>query len=340
MQLSAEVPTLRWRDVATKGSDQAWLRAVNRFGHSVTLVGHSVYLLGGAFPGYQDTPGTLFSRLYVLNLETQRWEHQDLPEVIGQQLKLIQGHSGTLVQDRIYFIGGVIKNIRNNSEKVYCLDLITKEFSEVETFGAPKRGPVSEHSADLLPESEEIIVYGGESDDFSLLADPLFSFNSETMTWTKLTWKGRQPALRGGHATFLLGKKLYIYGGFGMKWRTLGDLHVLDFERNVPVFIEIKVSIAPQSRKGSILFAVRGHLFLFGGVPAGIVPYRLNDFHRFDAAEGRWYKTSALRKELSVPMEPQRRSNHKAVVLHDRILAFGGINVRFKNYTELSFTDS
>jgi len=41
----------------------------------------------------------------------------------------------------------------------------------------------------------------------------LFSFDTETLTWAKLEAKGKTPAPRAAHTSFLVGNKWYIFGG-------------------------------------------------------------------------------------------------------------------------------
>ena len=304
-----------------------------RAGQSVTLIGNKVYILGGQRNGRTIQVTSIF----VLDVEAREWTKCEVPQGIDGRIQFsLYAHTATLVDDKILFIGGIIgmSGIDRN-RLVFSLDVALGEFSIVETFGNPKRGPISFHSANLEQSSNEIIVLCGQDRRGSFVPHPLFVLNIKSMVWTKMTWKGQAPSSRGGHATCLVGTKLYIFGGFAPDNAILNDTLVLDLSFRIPVFTHLKTSFAPERRFGTILFQYERHLFMFAGKRGyfGGMSTRLNDMHRFDLETLSWHECPRWKRTS----RPFPRSSHKFVYLGDQVLVLGGSHVNLTRVVEISF---
>ena len=320
-----------WREVNFPGpADMEDPRA----GITATLVGNKVYILGGQ----RNARSVQATSIFVLDLEAREWTKCEVPQGIDGRIQFsLYAHTATLVDDKILFIGGIIgmSGLARN-RLVFSLDVALGEFSIVEAFGNPKRGPIAFHSADLQQSEEQIIVLGGQRQKGLVVPHPLFALNIKSMTWTKMTWKGQAPSSHGGHATCLVGTKLYIFGGFAPDHTILNDTHVLDLNYRVPIFTQLKTDITPEKRFGTILFQYKRHLFMFAGKSGYFdgMSSRQNDIHRFDLDTLSWSECPRWK----ISKRPFPRSSHKLVHLGDDVLVFGGSHVNLTCAVKISLS--
>ena len=324
------VPQPKWRPVIAQ---HPILNPSKRTAHSVTVVGSKVCLLGGL-----DLGAARRADYFVLDLVQKEWRHlpfREISQVFESGVDL-RAHTGTLIDSRIVYIGGFVGFGEDQiSDAVFCFDIVLEEFRKVETYGNV-RGSIASHTANVLPESDEIIVYGGTFTKDSFPAHPLYALNASSMTWTKLRWQGEAPTDRANHSACMLHRKLYIFGGFTEAGRVLNDMHVLDFSTQIPAFSRPHLPWTPEGRFGSAMFVFRGHIFLFGGktefsLRGNVI--RRNDLIRFDVVKEEWQQCLTLENQV----KPAPSSNHKACSLHDRVLIFGGTAHNITRYLEITF---
>ena len=317
-----------WRDDRT-------LFARNVTAQSVTLVGRRIYSFGGLSEGLPPR----IEHVFIFDRVSQRWSTLLFPMLVDTANELytdfaVFGHTGTLVDDMILFIGGAFGiNAEYNSDKVFCLDLALRRFTIVETYGSSKRGKIVFHTADLLESRNEIIVLGGHQEIGECAAHVLYSLNTKSMRWTKMSWKGQDPTPTANHATCVVGNCLYIFGGIGTAYNVVNALHILDLTRTIPTFSKVESGAAPEPRFGTALFRHQGNMFVFGGKRSFTGETRQNDLHRFDLASQTWHECEAWMSTL----RPSGRSNHKAVTLDERVLVFGGTGVSIGETLVISF---
>ena len=309
--------------------------AVNRTAQSVTLVGSRIYSFGGLCNGFPF----LIEHVHIFDINLQRWYSWSFPMLVDKANGLYEGfavfgHTGTLVDDRILFIGGVFgMDPDHNSDKVFCLDLALKTFTTVETFGSSKRGRIAFHTADFFEKRNEIIVLGGYQEINQCTTQILYSLNTKSMRWRNVSWKGQAPAPAANHATCVVGSCLYVFGGIHTTYAALNVLHILDLTHRVPTFSKVKSNTPPEPRFGTALFRHQGHMFVFAGKRSFNGEGRHNDLHRFDLKRQTWHE---CRTWMSTA-RPRERSNHKAVTLDDKVLVFGGTGVNIGEILEISF---
>lgn len=101
----------------------------------------------------------------------------------------------------------------------------------------PKR---SGHSASLFKakksENEKFVVFGGCAMNAAECYNDVWVFTAGPLEkWDKMETTGAAPKKRSQHTAFIVGNKLYVYGGLdGMdKTKPLGDLYVLDLVSKV-----------------------------------------------------------------------------------------------------------
>ena len=327
-------PRATWRVRESRASRQGFERFV-RTAQTATLVGHLVFVWGG-IRGEDAHPTT---HVFIFNSVSNAWKAMPVHSSSnGGAFQLLFSHTATLVDDSIFFIGGVAGEEEENSPDVFILDLLTMKLSRTVTLGQPKQLHIAYHTADLLPESDEIIVLAGELEqaaNSSFLPNPLFAFHAKTNKWRCLRWQGKFPPPRANHASCFVTLKLYIFGGFTRELGVLNDLHILDFASNPPTFSQPNVGWEPLARYGTALVNMQGRLFLFGGKGSAQVhtmETRLNDLLYFDLAKESWINVASWKFEH----RPSPRSNHRALAFQNRILIFGGTHIPLNQLLEIT----
>lgn len=329
------VPTAIWRSRRPPSGVLSGPERHVRAAHTATLVGHLVYIWGGIKGGGRHPTTHVFIFDSVLEIWKSIAVH---PGFAGGAYSVLFSHTATLVDDSILFIGGIAGVEERISSEVLVLDLLTQQLTKIRTFGKPCELAIDYHTANLLPESEEVIVFGGDIEEGAnadFIAFPLFSFHAKTHKWRWLRWQGKFPPPRANHASCFVARKLYIFGGFTPELDVLSDLHILDFTSNPPTFSQPGLSWEPRARLGSALEYYKGMLFLFGGKQSARVhtmEIRTNDLLCFDLKEKAWKEVS----HWTLQNGPTPRSNHRAVVLQNRLLIFGGTNVRLNHLLEIT----
>ena len=95
--------------------------------HTMTLIGHHVYLIGGSALGVDSI------RDYVLDLHTLEWT--PIERVDKNAPKSIDEHTATLIGDQIYIFGGNIAGFKN--DQMFVFDPHSKHWSKLEHSSGP-----------------------------------------------------------------------------------------------------------------------------------------------------------------------------------------------------------
>lgn len=125
--------------------------------------------------------------------------------------------------------------------------------------------------------------------------------------------KGILPGPRSGAASVVVGKKLYVFGGYGGSGR-LADFFEYDFETKA--FNEVHTAgNSPGVRENNGVVLYKNRLYVFGGYNGNDW---LNDFHEFDLQKRVW-------KKVEPDGEcPSPRFGYVAVCFADSFIIFGG----------------
>ena len=170
-------------------------------------------------------------------------------------MEQIAYHSGTLVDDKYYIIGGNDKYIRQ-SPFIFIYDLKNNELEKIEIEKNERVCYLSMHSADYYERNKEIILFGGYSEGEML--NTVYKFNIERKEITTIesdavmleeggTAEGvgeenydpsNSPLPRTGHASFIYNNFLYIFGGSIEDGSLLNDLWKLDLDSKIWTKIE------------------------------------------------------------------------------------------------------
>lgn len=237
--------------------------------HTSCIYDNYIYIFGGK----DITEGKLcdIMRLNLLEEDNPSWESVIPNNDI--QLEPLAYHTGNLVDNKYYIIGGSNVFLRQ-SPNIYIYDL---KRNYLEKIRMEKTDDLicylSMHTANYYPERNEIILFGGYSDGNML--NQIFRFNLRTyeIKAQKVQNEDNIPEPRIGHAAFIHKNFLYIFGGSLQDGNLLNDFWKLDLNnfiwekllennQNIENYL-----IVPSPRSGHSLFHLEENKFvyIFGG---------------------------------------------------------------------------
>ena len=180
-----------------------------RDGHSAVIHGNSMYIFGGF-----EYMTSLFSNdVYEFNFETSSWSHI---QTTGRSPSPRDFHTSCVLDGKMYIFGGrgdddaTPTDSDSYCDKLFALDLTTKEWTSVEAKGDL---PTGRRSHSMWTYNGKIYMFGGyESKDNTHFND-LYSFDPLTSSWTRLLPDGYSPCPRRRHCSCLVGQRVFIFGG-------------------------------------------------------------------------------------------------------------------------------
>uniref|UniRef100_A0A7S2QUS9 Uncharacterized protein n=1 Tax=Triparma pacifica TaxID=91992 RepID=A0A7S2QUS9_9STRA len=192
------------------------------------------------------------------------------------------GHSFTVCGANAYLFGGLgeVNSPPAPSNDLFLLRMgsAEMEFTALDLPGT-KPPPRWRHTASLIDQNQ-ILLFGGFASSTQRYND-VWVFNTVTMEWWQPVpkssecvdgnhmasgWPGT-PSPRGAHTSTLIGKNVYVfggYGGMGYGRRDLDDLHMLNIETWKWSKITPKGK-GPEKRSGHQATACDSFLYVFGG---------------------------------------------------------------------------
>ncbi|CAD8124604.1 unnamed protein product [Paramecium sonneborni] len=221
------------------------------------------------------------------------------------------GHTATLVENKMYVIGGWLGSGTYASKDVYVLDLDSLNWTLVNTMGEVP-GPCNMHSADLI--GQLIYIFrGGDGKDY---LNDLHSFNTKTNMWKLIqTVDNQRPPPRANHCSSVCQNKLFIFGGWDGSKR-LNDLFCYDVTTNK--WIELKPLQSPSARAGMCMTTINNKIYLFGG--SGPQTTCFGDLQCYDPIKNAWTIID-LQDEESFD---KARAGHSMTSIGNLIYIFGG----------------
>jgi N-acetylneuraminic acid mutarotase len=270
--------------------------------HSTILYNRCLYIFGG-YDGKKN-----HNTLHVYNLETNEWSK---PRVFGDEPAGRNGHTATLIENKMYIIGGWLGSGPFAASDMYILDLDSLLWQQPVTAGSSP-GPCNMHSADLIGKML-YIFRGGDGRDY---LNDLHAFDVENNTWCFLNATGDNPPPRANHSSAVIGKSLFVFGGWDGSKR-LNDLYRLDTE--ILKWTEIKAYGAVSPRAGMSLCNINSKLYLFGG--SGPSASCFNDLQVFNPETTTWVMAETI-NAMDKPIKA--RAGHSMTVYEGKLFIMGG----------------
>lgn len=180
-------------------------------GHCLVAWGKMVLLVGGI----TDPLGDRVS-VWSFNIETNCWSHV---EAKGDIPAVRSGHSVTRAGSHLILFGGEDAKGKKLND-LYMFDLKTSTWLPLHYRGTGP-SPRSYHVA-TIHDDKILLVFGGQSK--SRILNDLFSFDFETIVWSRVKIRGHHPSPRAGCSGALCGTNWYIVGGGSKKKRYVETL--------------------------------------------------------------------------------------------------------------------
>ena len=200
--------TMNWRAVNTKGG-----RPTPRVGCTMNTVGGKLFLLGGG------AGEKAFNDVRVLDLESAVWT---VPTVSGTPPAALVGHTSTLIGTELFVFGG--SDGKSDGNELHMFDTETLSWSLPSLEGQPPMARVG-HSGSAVG-ATKIYYFGGYGVRLGYVSDT-YVLDTALLSWTKPYINGTPPPARIGHASVVIGTKLYVFAGANAGF-VLQDMHVLD----------------------------------------------------------------------------------------------------------------
>ena len=250
------------------------------------------------FGGKDITEGKLsdIMRVDLFNSENPTWE--TVTPSNGKQLEPLAYHTGTLIEDKYYIIGGSNVFLRQ-SPFIYIYDLKENNLEKIKSEKNDKNDEVisylSMHTANYYSQNNEIILFGGYSEGKTMNKIFRFNLNTNDIKVQKEDNEDNIPEPRIGHASFIFQNYLYIFGGSLQDGTLLNDLWRLDlsnfsWERLLKnnQFNENDL-LAPSPRSGHALVHANDEdniVYIFGGKIGNF--QEANDLWKYDISSNKF----------------------------------------------------
>ena len=240
--------------------------------HTSCIYNNYLYIFGGK----DITEGKLCD-IMKINLDIEmNSEWENIIPSNNVNLEPLAFHTGTLIDDKYYIIGGNDKYIRQSSY-IYIYYLKNNILEKIKIEKNEDICYLSMHTADFYEPKKEIILFGGYSEGEML--NTIYKFNIETKEITKIEYQNNEsqkiPLPRTGHSSFIYNNNLYIFGGSIKDGSLLNDLWKLDLEsinwEEIPIDNNLSKEnennelLLPSPRSGHSLLIVNSDLYIFGG---------------------------------------------------------------------------
>ena len=273
-----------------------------RFGHTATLVEskadqtRKLYIFGG-HDGRRSQ-----ADLHIFDTEAMTWSKA---AVSGRAPVAGSRHTTTLVGERLLVLGA---SSGGTFKEMHVLDIDALAWQPIEGDG---QAPIarSRHTSTLV--GKDLLCFGGVGGGRPLNDLYVLQTGGKGLYWTEPPVNGVPPNPRVGHASALVGTKMFVFGGHDGK-TCLNDVHIL-------VTMNWRVVPAkggrPNPRVSPTLTHVGNKLVLLGGA-AHNKP--LNDVREMDLETAMWTVPTVS----GTP--PPALVGHSSTLIGSELFVFGG----------------
>lgn len=284
--------------------------------HSAVLYNHSMIVFGG-YDGESDK-----NDFWFYNIDSRTWT---MKKCSGDNLiKPRNGHSATLVKDRVFIIGGWLNIGPYASDEIFTLSLEEMKIRKFVLKDNASIGPSNMHTCDHY--NDYLILFRG-GNGINFLNDLIF-INIKNKSIEDVIISGKPPCARANHGSCIVKNSFYLFGGWNGMY-LLNDLYILNLDIIEWSKLDTQSTISsgsitsiPKKRAGAPLVNYRDeYLVLFGGSCFNSI--YLNDLFFYHIKTGQWKIVSL--SEFSDDYPPER-AGHSVIFDNDKFIIFGGGN--------------
>ena len=314
--------------------DSSMLQLPARYHHAAVCVENHIIVFGGFGPKEKLLP---LHDIWMYNMYTEQWGKHVIPE--RKQVPPGTSRACTVViAGDIYMFGGYVRN----KENAYCRPTnamwkLTRTSKQCFKWRKgmeknKKKTPSPRYSHTGWEYTGQLWTFGGFGRyDRSLAGyldehedlvrnqnNQLLCYDPSTEEWRNLKPSGTVPGPRAGHATTIIGDKVWMYGGgFGRPTEVIRDeLYQLDMVSLTWTEIQIGPFKPPARDMFSLNAITDSHLVLHGGETVSDCE-SLNDTWILDLASLTWLKHETTR-------DNPRCSHTGTTCLNNNVTFIGG----------------
>lgn len=282
-----------------------------RTGHAVALLDDILYIIGGVNSKNACLP---MNFVETYSLQTHEWSRKHCSGEAPTTRSSIQNVALDKQGTQFFFGGYFVEEFYNDA---YCFSLRRLHWTKV----AGNLDRVSRRAYFSLDKvGDELYIYGGrgKTDIFEDLIKVVYDPASNTATCEKVVAIGDKPTERFGHASTVIGRSIFMFGGWDGK-ACLNDL--LEFSTHSKIWYNISVNAfgqKPSPRYRLEASALNDKMYLFGGVNDH--QKKFNTLLEYDPAVKEWAVVEGAGDI------PSARSFLRLVSRSQSILLFGGID--------------
>ncbi|XP_045566372.1 kelch domain-containing protein 3 isoform X1 [Salmo salar] len=272
-----------------------------RVNHAAVSVGHKVFSFGGYCSG-EDYETLRQIDVHIFNTVSLRWMKLPPVRTGGREHArdapyMRYGHTAVLLEDTIYIWGG-----RNDTEGA-CNVLYAFDINNI-------LGDMSHDG-------------GGHSMGWE---------SHDNHRWFTPKISGTVPGARDGHSACILGKAMYVFGGYEQLADCFSnDIHKLDTTTMTWSLINARGTPA-RWRDFHSATIIGTKMFVFGGRADRFGPFHSNNeiycnkIKVFDTETNSWLNTATAQ------LLPEGRRSHSAFSYNGELYIFGGYNARLDRH--------
>ncbi|XP_030742764.1 kelch domain-containing protein 3 isoform X2 [Echinops telfairi] len=248
-------------------------------------------------------------------------------------------HAAVAVGHRVYSFGGYCSGEDYETLRqidVHIFNAVSLRWTKLPPVRPTSRGkvpvvPYMRYGHSTVFIDDTVFLWGGRNDTEGA-CNVLYAFDVNTHKWSTPRVSGTVPGARDGHSACVLGKTMYIFGGYEQLADCFSnDIHKLDTSTMIWTLICTKGNPA-RWRDFHSATMLGSHMYVFGGRADRFGPFHSNNeiycnrIRVFDTRTEAWLDCPPT------PVLPEGRRSHSAFGYNGELYIFGGYNARLNRH--------
>ncbi|XP_043763436.1 kelch domain-containing protein 3 isoform X3 [Cervus elaphus] len=248
-------------------------------------------------------------------------------------------HAAVAVGHRVYSFGGYCSGEDYETLRqidVHIFNAVSLRWTKLPPVRPAARGqapvvPYMRYGHSTVLIDDTVFLWGGRNDTEGA-CNVLYAFDVNTHKWSTPRVSGAVPGARDGHSACVLGKTMYIFGGYEQLADCFSnDIHKLDTSTMTWTLICTKGNPA-RWRDFHSATMLGSHMYVFGGRADRFGPFHSNNeiycnrIRVFDTRTEAWLDCPPT------PVLPEGRRSHSAFGYNGELYIFGGYNARLNRH--------
>ncbi|XP_037375633.1 kelch domain-containing protein 3 isoform X2 [Talpa occidentalis] len=248
-------------------------------------------------------------------------------------------HAAVAVGHRVYSFGGYCSGEDYETLRqidVHIFNAVSLRWTKLPPVRPAARGqapvvPYMRYGHSTVLIDDTVFLWGGRNDTEGA-CNVLYAFDVNTHKWSTPRVSGTVPGARDGHSACVLGKTMYIFGGYEQLADCFSnDIHKLDTSTMTWTLICTKGNPA-RWRDFHSATMLDSLMYVFGGRADRFGPFHSNNEIYCNRIRVFDTKTEAWLDCPSTPVLPEGRRSHSAFGYNGELYIFGGYNARLNRH--------